>query len=53
MTRFDSPSLLRFNRRTNEGMQRPPIIEADDGHAYVLRLDTADPDFPTAELVAA
>src|SRR5690606_7408264 len=49
----DRPSILRFVRRTNEGMQRPPIFEADDGHSYVLKLDTADPDFPAAELVAA
>lgn len=46
-------TLRRFNRRTNEGMQRPPIFEADDGHDYVLKLDTADVDFPAAELVAA
>jgi hypothetical protein len=53
MSPSDSPSLLRFIRRTNEGMQRPPIFEADDGHDYVLKLDTMDPDFPAAELGAA
>lgn len=49
----EHPSLLRFIRRTNEGMQRPPVFEADDGFEYVLKLDVADPDFPAAELVAA
>lgn len=34
-------------------MQRPPIFEADDGFEYVLKLDTADADFPAAELVGA
>jgi hypothetical protein len=34
-------------------MQRPPVFEADDGFEYVLKLDSADPDFPAAELVAA
>lgn len=47
------PELLRYVRRAEEGMQRPPIFEADDGHAYVLKLDIADRDFPAAELVAA
>lgn len=47
------PSLRRFVCRTLEGMQRPPVFEADDGHGYVLKLDTADRDFPAAELVAA
>lgn len=47
------PSIMRFLRRTDEGMQRPPIFEADDGHDYVLKLDYDDPDFPAAELVAA
>jgi hypothetical protein len=47
------PNLIRFVRRTAEGVQRPPIFEADDGHEYVLKLDTADADFPAAELVAA
>lgn len=46
-------TLRRYVRRTNEGMQRPPIFEADDGFEYVLKLDTADADFPAAELVAA
>ncbi len=47
------PSLRRFVRRAAEGMQRPPIFEADDGHEYVLKLDTLDRDFPAAELVGA
>lgn len=47
------PALRRFVRRTTEGMQRPPIFEADDSFEYVLKLDTADRDFPAAELVAA
>ncbi|MEZ4320536.1 MAG: HipA family kinase [Myxococcota bacterium] len=49
----DRPTLVRFIERTTEGMQRPPIFEASDGHRYVLKLDTADADFPIAELVAA
>jgi hypothetical protein len=47
------PQLRRFVRRTLEGMQRPPIFEADDRHEYVLKLDSHDRDFPAAELVAA
>ncbi len=49
----DRPTLVRFIERTTEGMQRPPIFEASDGHSYVLKLDTADEDFPAVELVAA
>ena len=48
-----APQLRRFIRRAVEGMQRPPIFEADDGHEYVLKLDSLDPDFPAAELVGA
>lgn len=47
------PVLWRFIRRTVEGVQRPPVFEADDGHHYVLKLDNHDEDFPAAELVAA
>lgn len=47
------PSLRRFVRRAVEGMQRPPLFEADDGHTWVLKLSTLDRDFPVAELVAA
>lgn len=53
MTPPSRPHLTRFIRRAVEGMQRPPIFEADDGHEYVLKLDTLDPDFPAAELVGA
>lgn len=53
MPEHDQPALRRFVRRTNEGMQRPPVFEAADGFEYVLKLDVADPDFPAAELVAA
>lgn len=49
----DLPRLQRFVRRTVEGVQRPPVFEADDGHEYVLKLDNHDEDFPAAELVAA
>ncbi len=34
-------------------MQRPPIFEASDDNEYVLKLDTADPSFAVAEVVAA
>jgi hypothetical protein len=44
-----APSLRRFIRRALEGIQRPPIFEADDGHEYVLKLDSLDRDFPAAE----
>jgi len=47
------PQLRRFVRRTVEGVQRPPVFEADDGYEYVLKLDNHDVDFPAAELVAA
>lgn len=53
MDSTDRPELRRFIERTKEGMQRPPIFEASDGHRYVLKLDTADADFPVAELVSA
>lgn len=49
----DQPELRRFVRRTLEGIQRPPVFEADDGHEYVLKLDAEYPDFPVAELVSA
>jgi hypothetical protein len=49
----EHPELIRFLRRATEGVQRPPIFEADDGHTYVLKLDTMDRDFPAAELVGA
>jgi hypothetical protein len=49
----ERPALGRFVRRAVEGMQRPPIFEADDGSMYVLKLDTLDRDFPAAELVGA
>lgn len=45
--------IRRFIARTVEGAQRPPRFEASDGHEYVLKLDTHDPDFPVAELVSA
>ena len=48
-----APSLRRFIRRAVEGMQRPPLFEADDGGTWVLKLSSLDRDFPVAELVAA
>jgi hypothetical protein len=53
MTTREAPALRRFVRRAVEGMQRPPIFEADDESMYVLKLDTMDRDFPAAELVGA
>ena len=51
----DEDRVIRWEgpRRALEGVQRPPIFEADDGHEYVLKLDSLDPDFPAAELVSA
>ena len=53
MTSTPRPQLRRFIERTKEGMQRPSIFEASDGHDYVLKLDTDDRDFPAVEMVAA
>jgi hypothetical protein len=50
---LSAPRLQRYVRRTVEGMHLPPVFEADDGHEYVLKLDTLDSDFPVAEIVAA
>ena len=36
-----------------EGAHRPPLILASDGHRYVLKLGSQDPDFPACELIAA
>lgn len=49
----ERPALRRYIRRMLEGAHRPPLFEADDGHQYVLKLDTLDADFPVVELVAA
>lgn len=45
--------LQRFLRRAEEGMQKPPVFEADDETEWVLKLDQEDPDFPVAELIGA
>lgn len=36
-----------------EGAHRPPLVLASDGHRYVLKLGSQDPDFPVSELIAA
>ncbi|MBK7755208.1 MAG: hypothetical protein IPI35_02085 [Deltaproteobacteria bacterium] len=45
--------LLRVERRMVEGAHRPPLVLASDGHRYVLKLGSQDPDFPVSELIAA
>lgn len=43
----------RVLRRMHEGVHRPPLVEADDGHLYVLKTASMEPDFPACELVAS
>lgn len=46
-------TITRSRRRAEEGVHRPPVVRASDGHDYVLKLGNRDPDFPACELVAA
>lgn len=49
----DPVEIRRFIRRAEEGIQRPPLFEASDGHTYVLKLDTHERGFPAAEILGA
>lgn len=46
-------TMRRAIRRVTEGVHRPPLVEASDGHQYVLKLGNRDADFPACELIAA
>ncbi len=43
----------RLIRRMREGAHQPPLVLADDGHEYVLKLGHLDPDFPVCELLGS